>query len=68
MILIAPSARALQTLINVCDLYAKKHDIVYNTEKTKCMIFWPKVDLSGTAKFKLQGETLSIVDEFKYRY
>ena len=32
--LLAPTVYALQNLINVCQVYAAKHDIVYNTTKT----------------------------------
>ncbi|KAG0710111.1 hypothetical protein GWK47_015027 [Chionoecetes opilio] len=37
MVLLAPTADELQDLINVCQVYAAKHDIVYNTTKTECM-------------------------------
>ncbi|KAG0723734.1 hypothetical protein GWK47_042046 [Chionoecetes opilio] len=33
---LAPTGDALQDLINVCQVYAAKHDIVYNTTKTEC--------------------------------
>ena len=42
MVLLAPSKRALQQLLDVCSLYANLHDILYNTEKSYCMICWPK--------------------------
>ena len=32
-VLIAPSAKALQTLINICSHFAIEHDMIYNTEK-----------------------------------
>ena len=34
MVLLAPTTDALQDLINVCQVYAAQHDIVYNTTKT----------------------------------
>jgi hypothetical protein len=36
-VLLAPSPKALQTLINVCINFAKDHDLVFNTKKTKFM-------------------------------
>ena len=61
MVLLTPSARALQTLINICNTFASQNYIVYNTDKTKCMIFWPKMDKNLDSKFELQGERLSLV-------
>ena len=66
LVLIAPSAKALQNLIKICGKYAKCNDIIYNTDKTKCMIFWPKVAIGNCAKFILQGKILSVVEVFKY--
>ncbi|KAG0712737.1 hypothetical protein GWK47_017775 [Chionoecetes opilio] len=48
MVLLAPTADALQDLINVCQVYAAKHKIVYNTTKTECM----------TTKLLVVGNTL----------
>ena len=66
MVLIAPSAKALQVLLNVCDSFAKKNNVIYNTEKTKSMIFWPKVDVTDKARFMLHGKVLKVVHEIKY--
>ena len=38
MVLLTPSADGLQHLINVCQVDAAKHNIVYNTTKTECMV------------------------------
>ena len=38
MVLLAPTVRALQTLLEVCRAYAGPHDIAYNTTKTECML------------------------------
>jgi len=67
MVLIAPSASALQFLLNLCDNYALSHDIIYNITKSVCMciqpsnqgkVFNPTLTLSGTA--------LRYVDSHKY--
>ena len=42
MVLMAPSVRALQKLLNVCSCFADGNDIIYNTSKSVCMIIWPK--------------------------
>ena len=39
--LLAPSAIALQILLDLCNEYGLKHDIVYNPLKSICMVFKP---------------------------
>jgi hypothetical protein len=39
--LLAPSAIALQKLINICNIYGIEHDILYNPLKSICMVFKP---------------------------
>ncbi|KAG0722901.1 hypothetical protein GWK47_005794 [Chionoecetes opilio] len=57
MVLLAPTADALQDLINVCQVYAAKHDIVYNTTKTECMVVSP-ARAQQTTKLLVVGNTL----------
>ena len=66
MVLVAPSARGLQKLINICSMFASVNNIIYNTDKTKCIIFWPKVVLGTGVKFLLHDKVLDVVDEIKY--
>ena len=67
MILLAPSSRALQSLLNICSLYAVHHDITYSTEKSFCMISWPKRFLyKFIPNFFLQNDKLDFVSEYKY--
>ncbi|KAG0710958.1 hypothetical protein GWK47_002394 [Chionoecetes opilio] len=56
MVLLAPTADALQDLINVCQVYAAKHAIVYNTTKTECMVVSPA--RAQTTKLLVVGNTL----------
>ena len=42
IVLIAPSPKALNLLLYICDQYARAFDTIFSTEKTLCMIFWPK--------------------------
>ena len=39
MVLLSPSAEGLNCLLGICESYAKKHDVVYNTTKSKVMLF-----------------------------
>ena len=67
MVLLAPSADALQDLINVCQVYVAEHEIVYNTTKTECMVVPPvhsKVNYLESAQ--LSGRALTYVDRFIY--
>ena len=67
MVLLAPSKRGLQLLLDLCSSYAFLHNILYNTEKSYCMIYWPKRFLyKFIPEFFLQGEKLDYIDVFKY--
>ena len=67
MVLIAPSIYALRKLIGICELYALLYDVIYNTDKTECMICWPKkCPYKSVPIIVLQGDVLSIVSQFKY--
>ena len=39
MVLLSPSAKGLNCLLGICESYAKKHDVVYNTTKSKVTLF-----------------------------
>ena len=67
MVLLAPTVEALQELIGVCQAYADRHDIVYNTTKTECMVVPPphsRVEYQTSAW--LNGSALTFVDRFTY--
>ena len=53
--LLAPTATALQTLLEVCHTYAGHHDIVKNTTKTVCMQVRPKQSHAGSVLNKSQA-------------
>ena len=40
-VLLAPSPKALQNLINICVNFAERHGLVYNERKTKFMCIKP---------------------------
>ena len=67
MVLLAPTATALQTLVEVRRAYAGPHDIVYNTTKTVCMLVRPQQSKGWfSTRFMLANEELSFVEEFRY--
>ncbi|KAG0714091.1 Major facilitator superfamily domain-containing protein 6 [Chionoecetes opilio] len=67
MVLLAPTADALQDLINVCQVYAAKHDVVYNTTKTECMVVSPaRAQVNYLKTAWLSGSALTFVDRFAY--
>ena len=67
MVLLAPSKRGLQRLLDVCGNYALEHDIIYNTDKSYCMISWPKRFLfKFVPSFTLQNDCLKYKSVYKY--
>ena len=67
IVLLAPSAYALHDLSDVYQVYAAKHEIVYNTAKTKYMVVPPvrsKVNYLESAQ--LSGRAVTFVDRFTY--
>ena len=67
MVLMAPSVRSLQILLNICSLYANISEILYNTEKSYCMICWPKRFLfKFIPSFYMQNDLLQFVTVYKY--
>ena len=70
MVLIAPSWRGLQCLLEVIGKEAVNIDMLFNTNKTVCMYFNPydkcKTVSNSFAQFSLAGISLSFVPMFKY--
>ena len=70
MVLLAPSWKALQNLINTCDACTKNLDMKFNASKSVTMIFSPykamrRVDYAFPL-FSINGENLENVNVFKY--
>ena len=38
MVILSPSANALQKLLDISGVYSEKHDVVYNVKKSVCMV------------------------------
>lgn len=64
--LIAPSAIALQKLINICSKYGIQHDIVYNPLKSVCMVFKPKGYKLQCPLVCLDNDNIEYVTSVKY--
>ena len=65
--LLAPSAKALDKLLAICDNYATDNDIIFSTEKSVCMLIHagsrPRYD---PPRVWLSNAPLQYVESFKY--
>jgi hypothetical protein len=70
MVLLAPSWRALQSLLLIVEDAASKINMSFNTKKTVCMVFNPfnrrKIICSKFPEFTLAGCQLQFVEHFRY--
>ena len=67
MLLLCPSAKGLQTLIDICIKYANGHDIIFNSSKTCCMLFQSsKNKIKSPSSVYLDGDIISFVNSHKY--
>ena len=66
-VLLAPSPKALQSLINICVSFANNHGLVYNEQKTKFMCLKPAgLKNIHVPNVELNGKTLELVKREKY--
>ena len=66
-VLIAPSPRALQRLIDTCKAFAQSHDLIFNQSKTKCMVIKSKLFKNlYVPSFKLAGKDIGFTKEITY--
>ena len=67
LVILSPSAKGLQMLLGICEEFAIRHDIVFNTTKTVCMIVNPpSLKINGYPIMRLQNDELGFVNEFCY--
>ncbi|XP_022827117.1 uncharacterized protein LOC111356862 [Spodoptera litura] len=67
MVLLSASVCGLSRMIGICQQYAEKHGLVYNTKKSECMVFRAKKRCPAQIpKIILNGHPLKRVDTFKY--
>ena len=66
-VLLVPSAKALQILLNVCSVYAGDYDIKFNPLKTVCMVFRLKsFSNTNVENFKLGDTPLKFIKVVVY--
>ncbi|XP_028043832.1 uncharacterized protein LOC114253243 [Bombyx mandarina] len=67
IMLLSASACGLSKLLGICERYALSHGLVYNANKSECMVFRAKSRcLDNIPAVKLNGTPLRRVDKFKY--
>jgi len=65
LVVFAPSAKGLQTLLNLCLTFGKVNDILFNRSKSKLM-FFDTLKCGERANILLDGNALDYVSNFKY--
>ena len=65
LVLISPSHKALQLLVNICENYGIRNDVVFSTEKTKCMIFSKRL-IQNYHPINLNGQNVEFVRSITY--
>ena len=70
MVILSPSANALQELLDICSVYPEKHDIVYNVKKPVCMVIInsAKYKITNLPRVYLAGVGLLLVYVDRYKY
>ena len=67
LVILSPSAKGLQKLLNICSEYGEEHDIMFNHQKTECMYFPVKGRaLINVPKVFLNLHVLRWVTKYKY--
>ena len=64
--LLAPTASAIQSLLNVCYKYGTDNDIVFNSNKSICAVFKPKGYKLFLPTVFMSQEALKYVSKSKY--
>ena len=64
--LISPSSAGMQQLVNICDTYAKEHDLLYNGIKSYSLSFNPKCSIFNRSVFTLSHLNIPTVNQSKY--
>ena len=64
--LLAPSRKAIQTLLDICAKYASLWCILYNEQKSKLMYFGKGFESLSCTPILLNGVPLEFVHEWKY--
>ena len=67
LVVISPSVKGLQRLLDVCAVYGQTHDILFNDDKTVCMFMPAKSSVYiNTPALFLNGRRLTFKVKYKY--
>ena len=66
IVLMAPSVKGLQRLINVCEKYGVDYDILYNPTKSAILVVAPRGQKCSYPVFRISGVAISIKNHVKY--
>ena len=69
LVIISPSVKGLQRLLDICDVYGQNHYILFNHDKTVCMyLYMPSGNCYylNTPVVVLNGIQLAFVRTYKY--
>ena len=64
--LMAPSPAALQKLINICYDFGLQNNLTFNSSKSFCMVFKPRLYKLSCPTFHMNNEKLDYIDSIKY--
>ena len=64
--LMAPSPAALQKLINICYDFSLQNNLTFNSSKSFCMVFKPRLYKLSCPTFYINNEKLDYTDSIKY--
>ena len=64
--LISLSSAGMQQLLNICDTYAKEHDLLYNGSKSYSLCFKPKCSIFNRPVFTLNHLNILTVNQSNY--
>ena len=64
--LMAPSPAALQKLINICYDFSLQNNLTFNSSKSFCMVFKPRLYKLSCPTFYMNNEKLDYTDSIKY--
>ena len=65
IVLLAPSASSMRTMLSYCDHFASQYSLVFNANKSKCMLFLPRGKRCACKPvFAVNGHSIEYVDEY----
>jgi hypothetical protein len=67
LVLLSPSEKGLQKLVDVAAQFGSSHELSFNVRKTNCMLFLPKkAKLLRSPNILLNGSALEFISKCKY--